>query len=189
MVRFSSVPPARAELTNSRADLPQGALLPRTRQLRPARQDHQGSRHGRPLRVPRGALTSPLGRPFADDFCPLRNTRSTFRRSLTTFSVGESSLCSTYVEIVLMDSPLAVTPRSPGRASSRPRTSATSPTRVRPLPPPSSHISNLSTSAAIDFLDRLLRYDHAERLTAEEAMQHPYFQPVRDAAANVEVVA
>lgn len=44
-------------------------------------------------------------------------------------------------------------------------------------------------SAAIDFLDRLLRYDHAERLTAEEAMQHPYFQPVRDAAANVEVVA
>ncbi|KAI4241034.1 MAG: hypothetical protein L6R40_004782 [Gallowayella cf. fulva] len=35
---------------------------------------------------------------------------------------------------------------------------------------------------AIDFLDKLLRYDHAERLTAMEAMAHPYFNPVRDAA-------
>jgi casein kinase II subunit alpha len=52
---------------------------------------------------------------------------------------------------------------------------------------------------AIDFLDKLLRYDHQvrflarfffaeralniakERLTAEEAMAHPYFDPVRDA--------
>ncbi|KAJ2599829.1 Casein kinase II subunit alpha [Coemansia sp. RSA 1722] len=32
---------------------------------------------------------------------------------------------------------------------------------------------------AIDFLDRLLRYDHMERLTAKEAMSHPYFDPVR----------
>ncbi|WFD31046.1 hypothetical protein MSPP1_002076 [Malassezia sp. CBS 17886] len=37
---------------------------------------------------------------------------------------------------------------------------------------------------AIDFLDKLLRYDHQERLTAAEAQQHPYFQPVRDAAAK-----
>jgi casein kinase II subunit alpha len=28
---------------------------------------------------------------------------------------------------------------------------------------------------AIDFLDGLLRYDHQERLTAKEAMRHPYF--------------
>ncbi|KAI5285346.1 Casein kinase II subunit alpha [Ascosphaera aggregata] len=35
---------------------------------------------------------------------------------------------------------------------------------------------------AIDFLDKLLRYDHAERLTAQEAMAHPYFAPVRAAA-------
>ncbi|KAI5308109.1 Casein kinase II subunit alpha [Ascosphaera atra] len=35
---------------------------------------------------------------------------------------------------------------------------------------------------AIDFLDKLLRYDHAERLTAQEAMDHPYFAPVRLAA-------
>ncbi|KAI7872567.1 casein kinase II subunit alpha [Spinellus fusiger] len=28
---------------------------------------------------------------------------------------------------------------------------------------------------AIDFLDKLLRYDHQERLTAQEAMHHPYF--------------
>ncbi|PIA15889.1 Pkinase-domain-containing protein [Coemansia reversa NRRL 1564] len=33
---------------------------------------------------------------------------------------------------------------------------------------------------AIDFLDRLLRYDHMERLTAKEAMSHPYFDPVRE---------
>ncbi|KAK1918582.1 hypothetical protein P3342_001501 [Pyrenophora teres f. teres] len=35
---------------------------------------------------------------------------------------------------------------------------------------------------AIDFLDKLLRYDHQERLTAQEAMSHPYFAPVRQAA-------
>jgi casein kinase II subunit alpha len=28
---------------------------------------------------------------------------------------------------------------------------------------------------ALDFLDKLLRYDHQERLTAREAMDHPYF--------------
>ncbi|KAL8852877.1 MAG: hypothetical protein Q9221_002253 [Calogaya cf. arnoldii] len=40
---------------------------------------------------------------------------------------------------------------------------------------------------AIDFLDKLLRYDHAERLTAMEAMAHPYFSPVREAAAGIPV--
>uniref|UniRef100_A0AC34G1Z6 Protein kinase domain-containing protein n=1 Tax=Panagrolaimus sp. ES5 TaxID=591445 RepID=A0AC34G1Z6_9BILA len=37
---------------------------------------------------------------------------------------------------------------------------------------------HLVTSEAIDFLDHLLRYDHQERLTAREAMDHPYFAPV-----------
>lgn len=59
---------------------------------------------------------------------------------------------------------------------------------------------------AIDFLDKLLRYDHAvcsttdfvfftdiltlpqERLTAQEAMAHPYFAGVRAAQANNTVV-
>ncbi|KAK4250763.1 casein kinase II subunit alpha [Corynascus novoguineensis] len=36
------------------------------------------------------------------------------------------------------------------------------------------------SNEAIDFLDKLLRYDHAERLTAKEAMAHPYFAPIRD---------
>jgi casein kinase II subunit alpha len=57
------------------------------------------------------------------------------------------------------------------------------------------------SSDAIDFLDKLLRYDHQvrnieiavrgmvadndkERLTAKEAMAHAYFQPVRQAAAT-----
>ncbi|KAJ4322568.1 Casein kinase II subunit alpha' [Neodidymelliopsis sp. IMI 364377] len=35
---------------------------------------------------------------------------------------------------------------------------------------------------ALDFLDKLLRYDHQDRLTAQEAMAHPYFAPVRQAA-------
>lgn len=34
---------------------------------------------------------------------------------------------------------------------------------------------------AIDFLDSLLRYDHAERLTAREAMEHPFLAAVRAA--------
>ncbi|RMD42617.1 hypothetical protein DV735_g2502, partial [Chaetothyriales sp. CBS 134920] len=40
------------------------------------------------------------------------------------------------------------------------------------------------SAEAIDFLDRLLRYDHQERLTAQEAMAHPYFAPVRAAASQ-----
>lgn len=44
------------------------------------------------------------------------------------------------------------------------------------------YISNES----IDFLDRLLRYDHQERLTAQEAMKHAYFEPVGGVAAAAE---
>ena len=39
---------------------------------------------------------------------------------------------------------------------------------------------HLVSPEALDFMDRLLRYDHQERLTAEEAMAHPYFAPVRE---------
>lgn len=31
------------------------------------------------------------------------------------------------------------------------------------------------SNEAIDFLDKLLRYDHQERLTAQEGQEHPYF--------------
>ena len=34
---------------------------------------------------------------------------------------------------------------------------------------------HLISAEALDFLDKLLRYDHYERLTAREAMEHPYF--------------
>ena len=34
---------------------------------------------------------------------------------------------------------------------------------------------HLVSQEALDFLDKLLRYDHQERLTAREAMDHPYF--------------
>uniref|UniRef100_A0A1I8B3C3 Casein kinase II subunit alpha n=1 Tax=Meloidogyne hapla TaxID=6305 RepID=A0A1I8B3C3_MELHA len=37
---------------------------------------------------------------------------------------------------------------------------------------------HLVTPEAIDFLDKLLRYDHQDRLTAREAMEHPFFYPV-----------
>ena len=34
---------------------------------------------------------------------------------------------------------------------------------------------HLVSPEALDYLDKLLRYDHQERLTAREAMEHPYF--------------
>ena len=34
---------------------------------------------------------------------------------------------------------------------------------------------HLVSAEALDFLDKLLRYDHQERLTAREAMEHQYF--------------
>ena len=34
---------------------------------------------------------------------------------------------------------------------------------------------HLISPEALDLLDKLLRYDHLERLTACEAMDHPYF--------------
>ncbi|KAJ7770148.1 kinase-like domain-containing protein [Mycena maculata] len=38
---------------------------------------------------------------------------------------------------------------------------------------------HLASAPALDFLDKLLRYDHRERLTATEASAHPYFNSVR----------
>uniref|UniRef100_A0A8C4IIG0 non-specific serine/threonine protein kinase n=1 Tax=Dicentrarchus labrax TaxID=13489 RepID=A0A8C4IIG0_DICLA len=37
---------------------------------------------------------------------------------------------------------------------------------------------HLVSPEALDFLDKLLRYDHQARLTAREAMDHPYFFPI-----------
>lgn len=34
---------------------------------------------------------------------------------------------------------------------------------------------HLVSPEALDFLDKLLRYDHLERLTARDAMEHAYF--------------
>ncbi|KAF9925277.1 Casein kinase II subunit alpha [Modicella reniformis] len=38
---------------------------------------------------------------------------------------------------------------------------------------------HLVSDVALDILEKLLRYDHQERLTATEAMDHAYFNPVR----------
>ncbi|ODV93200.1 hypothetical protein PACTADRAFT_77562 [Pachysolen tannophilus NRRL Y-2460] len=38
----------------------------------------------------------------------------------------------------------------------------------------------LVSDECLDFIDKLLRYDHQERLTAKEAMAHDYFKPIRD---------
>ena len=40
---------------------------------------------------------------------------------------------------------------------------------------------HLVSPEAVDLLDKLLRYDHQERLSPIEAMLHPYFAPVRAA--------
>uniref|UniRef100_A0A672M5J8 non-specific serine/threonine protein kinase n=1 Tax=Sinocyclocheilus grahami TaxID=75366 RepID=A0A672M5J8_SINGR len=37
---------------------------------------------------------------------------------------------------------------------------------------------HLVSPEALDLLDKLLCYDHQQRLTAQEAMEHPYFYPV-----------
>lgn len=42
---------------------------------------------------------------------------------------------------------------------------------------------HLCPPEAITFLDQLLRYDHTKRLEAQEAMQHPYFDPIRTQVA------
>uniref|UniRef100_A0A914ZYA4 Casein kinase II subunit alpha n=1 Tax=Parascaris univalens TaxID=6257 RepID=A0A914ZYA4_PARUN len=39
---------------------------------------------------------------------------------------------------------------------------------------------HLATPDALDLLDKLLRYDHQERLTAKEAMNHTYFFPLAE---------
>jgi casein kinase II subunit alpha len=43
---------------------------------------------------------------------------------------------------------------------------------------------HLVSDEAIDFVSKLLRYDHQERLTAQEAMAHPYFNPVRNSGGD-----
>jgi len=37
---------------------------------------------------------------------------------------------------------------------------------------------HLVSPESLDSLDKLLRYDHYERLTVHEAMEHPYFYPI-----------
>jgi casein kinase II subunit alpha len=44
---------------------------------------------------------------------------------------------------------------------------------------------HLVSDESLDLLDHLLRYDHQERPTAQEAMAHPYFGPVRENEAKV----
>lgn len=43
---------------------------------------------------------------------------------------------------------------------------------------------HLCPPEALDLLDKLLRYDHTERVDATSAMKHPYFDPVREAVAT-----
>ena len=43
----------------------------------------------------------------------------------------------------------------------------------------SAETESLCSPEALDLLDRCLRYDPYERLTAAEALQHAYFQPLR----------
>ena len=38
---------------------------------------------------------------------------------------------------------------------------------------------HVAVPEALDFLDKLLKYDPADRITAEEAMAHPYFSVLK----------
>jgi serine/threonine protein kinase len=44
--------------------------------------------------------------------------------------------------------------------------------------------AHLASPEAMDFIDHVLRYDHQERMTAREALDHPWLAPVRDFAAK-----
>ncbi|KAH3665751.1 hypothetical protein OGAPHI_003939 [Ogataea philodendri] len=44
---------------------------------------------------------------------------------------------------------------------------------------------HLVSDEFLDFIDKILRYDHNERLTAKESMMHPYFDPVRNVAKTI----
>jgi len=46
--------------------------------------------------------------------------------------------------------------------------------------------THLVSPEAIDLLDKLLRYDHQERLSPKEAMAHPYFAPVVATSGSTE---
>ena len=54
---------------------------------------------------------------------------------------------------------------------------------LKNVPPESIFLGN-GSDEAIDFVSKLLRYDHQERLSAKEAMGHQYFAPIREAAAR-----
>ena len=43
---------------------------------------------------------------------------------------------------------------------------------------------DLANPEALDLLEKCLRFDHTERITADEALQHPYFDPVRNIEAH-----
>jgi hypothetical protein len=45
------------------------------------------------------------------------------------------------------------------------------------------------SNEAIDLLDKLLRFDHQERLTAREAQQHPYFGACTPSPSHVHMAA
>ena len=42
----------------------------------------------------------------------------------------------------------------------------------------------LATEDALDLIDKCIRYDHQERITADEALKHPFFDPVRNIKPN-----
>ena len=39
---------------------------------------------------------------------------------------------------------------------------------------------HLVSDEAIELLGRMLKYDHAERITPKDAMEHSYFKPVKE---------
>jgi casein kinase II subunit alpha len=45
-------------------------------------------------------------------------------------------------------------------------------------------VRDLATPAALDLIDKCVRYDHMERITAAEALEHPYFARVRHLPAG-----
>lgn len=45
---------------------------------------------------------------------------------------------------------------------------------------------HLVTQDALDFLDKCLEYDHAERITSTDALNHPFLAPVAEMYRKIE---